>query len=43
MEIHTDPYFWALVSMLGLEGGTLVVTGHPLGRKVAFLVRWVSR
>ena len=32
----SSAWFWAFVAMFGLHGGSFIVTGHRLGRNVAF-------
>ncbi|MCP3920808.1 MAG: isoprenylcysteine carboxylmethyltransferase family protein, partial [bacterium] len=36
MDFYTMPFFWAVISMLGFHGATLVVSGHRVGRRLAF-------
>ena len=36
MSFYTDPFFWALVSLLGLQGAGLVASGHRIGRNLLF-------
>lgn len=36
MHFYTSPFFWAFVATHGLQGATLVVTGHRVGRSVPF-------
>lgn len=37
MEWYTSPFFWAFLSMIGLHGATLVVSGHRIVRSVPFV------
>lgn len=37
MSFAADPWFWALLALLGLQGAGLVVSGHRLGQKPAFV------
>ncbi len=37
MSFYTSPFFWALVSMIGLQGATHVVGGHRIGRSLWFV------
>ncbi|MBC8355085.1 MAG: isoprenylcysteine carboxylmethyltransferase family protein [Planctomycetes bacterium] len=36
MSLLTDAWFWAFVAMFGLQCATFVVSGHRLGRNLAF-------
>ena len=37
MDLLTNEWFWAFVAMLGLQGGSFVVSGHRLGRNLIFV------
>jgi len=37
MSFYTSPFFWAFVSMIGLHGATLMVSGHRVGRSLPFV------
>jgi len=37
MSCLTDPFFWALLALLGIHGANLVVSDHPLGRSLPFV------
>ncbi|RMF75920.1 MAG: DUF1295 domain-containing protein [Acidobacteria bacterium] len=37
MSAVTSPFFWALVSLIGIHAATVAVSGHPIGRNRAFI------
>jgi protein-S-isoprenylcysteine O-methyltransferase Ste14 len=37
VSFYTSPFFWALVSMVGLCGATMAVSGHRIGRSLLFI------
>ena len=37
MSFYTSPFFWALVSMFGLYGATIAVSGHRVGRSLGYV------
>jgi protein-S-isoprenylcysteine O-methyltransferase Ste14 len=37
MPFYTDPFFWALISMIGMQGATSIFTGQRVARNLLFV------